>query len=52
MFVPQTNTLTIGAGAFAIAAPTAWNSLPAPLRNFDLSLPLFRKKLKTHLFNM
>ena len=37
-------------GAFAVACPAAWNSLPAELHEDSLSLLTFRKKLKTYLF--
>ena len=42
---------TIGPRAFAISAPSAWNRLPADLRDPSHSLLTFRKKLKTFLFN-
>ena len=38
--------------AFAISSPTAWNCLPVDLRNPGHSLLTFRRKLKTHLFNL
>ena len=51
LFVPRSHTLTIGPRAFAISAPSAWNRLPADLRDPSHSLLTFRKKLKTFLFN-
>ena len=50
--VPRTNTSTIGPRAFAISSPTAWNCLPVDLRDPGHSLQTFRRKLKTHLFNL
>ena len=43
-------TGTLGERAFAYAAPTAWNSLPAELHTVN-ELKRFKKLLKTHLFN-
>ena len=51
LLVPRTRTVTIGPRAFAVSSPAAWNSLPASLRDPSISLPSFRKKLKTYLFN-
>ena len=42
--------LTFGSRAFRVAAPTVWNSLPEDIRSID-SLPIFRRRLKTHFFN-
>jgi hypothetical protein len=36
--------------AFYYAAPTIWNSLPSDLTDNIVSLPVFKRKLKTHLF--
>jgi len=49
LFVPRTRT-TIGQGSFTVHGPTMWNRLPAPLRSLELTLPMFRRRLKTHLF--
>ena len=38
--------------AFAISSPSAWNCLPVDLRDPGHSLLTFRRKLKTHLFNL
>ena len=42
---------TLGARSFYAAALTPWNSLPANIREIT-SLSFFKKKLKTHLFNL
>ena len=44
---PACRTVTLGPRAFSSSCPAAWNSLPADLRCTDLSLPLFRKQVKT-----
>ena len=49
--VPRSQTSTIGPRAFAISSPSAWNSLPVDLRDPGLSLMIFRRRLKTYLFN-
>ena len=49
--VPASKTV-LGSRSFAISCPSAWNSLPSDIRCTDLSLPTFRKKLKTHLFSI
>lgn len=41
---------TLGARSFYDAAPTLWNSLPANIQDVK-SLGIFKKKLKTYLFN-
>ena len=46
LFIPATNTVTIGPRAFAVACPAAWNSLPPELHDKSMSLTTFRKKLK------
>ena len=40
----------VGEGAFSIAGPVLWNSLPSHIRN-SKSVALFKKQLKTYLFN-
>ena len=50
--VPHTKTVTIGPRAFALCSPTAWNNLSVDLRDPNLSLSCFRKKLKTYLFKL
>src|SRR5664279_3965339 len=49
LLVPLTRWVTIGDRAFAVAAPRAWNNLPATLRDAQ-SLYTFRRQLKTFLF--
>ena len=52
LLVPRTKTVTIGPRAFAVCSPTAWNNLSVDLRDPNLSLSCFRKKLKTFLFKL
>ena len=51
LFIPATNTVTIGPRAFTVACPAAWNSLLPELHDKSMSLMTFPKKLKTHLFS-
>ena len=37
LFIPATNTVTIGPRAFAVACPAAWNSLPPELHDKSMS---------------
>jgi hypothetical protein len=46
--VPRTR-LSFGDRAFFVAGPRAWNKLPEHVRSAQ-SMPIFRKLLKTHLF--
>jgi hypothetical protein len=46
--VPKTRPL-LGDGAFSVAGPRAWNSLPLDVRSAQ-SMLTFRKRLKSHLF--
>jgi len=46
--VPRTKT-DYGDHSFAVSGPTVWNSLPAALRLEDMSLSVFRTRLKTFL---
>ena len=50
MLLPQTRTKTIGPRGFFYSCPAAWNNLPSALRILDQSLPVFKKNLKTFLF--
>ena len=55
LVVPRTRTV-YGSRSFAVHGPVVWNCLPAELRSPDmtlgvLTLGVFRKQLKTHLFN-
>ena len=43
--------VTMGSRAVSRSAPWLWNSLPSDIRNLD-SLPLFKSRLKTHLFRI
>ena len=52
LIVPACKTQTIGPRAFAVSCPSAWNSLPDDLRLPGLSLPVFKKGLKTALFRI
>ena len=47
--VPATRTLRYGPRSFAVAGPSTWNSLPAPIRSCHL-ISAFRRDLKTELF--
>ena len=49
LFVP-TRKSKIGSRSFKVAAPTVWNSLPQHLHLSTISRQLFRRGLKTHLF--
>ena len=42
---------TLGDRAFQVAAPKLWNNLPFNIRSL-LSLPSFKKELKTYLFRV
>ena len=48
---PRTRTKTIGPRGFFHASPAVWNSLPDDLRDPELSIGIFRNKLKTFLFS-
>ena len=41
----------MGDRAFSVAGPKTWNGLPESIRSAD-STAGFKRKLKTHLFNM
>jgi len=47
--VPCTRT-NYGDHSFAVHGPVVWNSLPADLCLLNISLPVFRKRLKMFLF--
>jgi hypothetical protein len=49
--VPATRRSTLGDRAFPVAAARAWNSLPPEVKSAP-SLETFRRRLKTHLFNV
>ena len=47
--IPRTNTKTFGHRSFSFAAATLWNALPLHIKK-STSIALFKKSLKTHLF--
>jgi len=47
LLVPRSCTASFGLRSFGSSGPTAWNDMPAHLRNLDLSLSDFRQLLKT-----
>ena len=53
LVVPRARSSTVLHRSFAMVGPSFWNKLPISLRNelLCLSLPLFRKCLKTILFD-
>jgi len=50
LIVPPTKTVRYGPCSFAVAGPSTWNALPAPLRNDELSAMSFHRQLKTELY--
>ena len=48
--VPRTHN-TFGDRSFAVAGPRVWNSLPANLRDEDITYTSFRRELKTYWFS-
>jgi len=53
LVVPVARTSMVLHKSFAVVGPSFWNRLPINLRNelLGLSLPLFRRRLKTILFD-
>jgi len=52
LIVPATRRVTIGSRAFPVAAAwPAWNVLPESVTAAALSIAVFRRALKTHLFS-
>ena len=49
--VPRART-TIGRRSFAAAGPSLWNSLPAALRRWEMTLHTFKRQLKAYLFHI
>ena len=49
LLVPRSCTTSFGLRSFASSGSTAWNDMPAHLRNLDLSLSDYRQLLKTAL---
>lgn len=52
LFVPRSRTMTYGRRAFATCGPMIWNSLPVDLRVRDVTVDVFGRLLKTHLFTL
>jgi hypothetical protein len=52
LVLPRTRTRIIGPRSFRSAAPTVWNSLPASLKDFSLTLDQFKQHLKHYLFTI
>ena len=50
LVVPKFNLNSYGHMAFSVAAPLLWNTLSVQLK-CELSLDVFKSKLKTFLFN-
>ena len=50
LVVSACRTKTIDPRAFAVSCPTRWNALPSEMRDPNVSLAVFKRKLKTVLF--
>ena len=50
LVVPRYRLKRSGHKAFAVSGPQIWNSLPVEIRRSSDNLTLFKKKLKSHLF--
>ena len=50
LIVPPTKTVRYGPCDFAVAGPSTWNALPAPIRNEELSAMSLRRQQKTKLY--
>lgn len=50
LHVPRTRT-SYGDRSFSVNGPAVWNSLPVDLRSPDISLDIFKQRLKTFLFS-
>ena len=46
----KSKLVSMGDRAFSVVAPKYWNELPDDIRNIELPLDIFKKKLKTHYF--
>ena len=46
----RSKLVSMGDRAFSDVAPKYWNELPDDIRNIELPLDIFKKKLKTHYF--
>src|SRR6218665_2896793 len=53
LVVPRVRLATAQRRSFAVVGPSFWNALPSRLRSelLALSLPIFRSRLKTILFD-
>ena len=49
--VPKTRLKTAGDGAFSVAGPKLWNTLPIAVQNAK-DINAFKKALTTHLFKL
>ena len=47
----RSKLVSMGDRAFSVVAPKYWNELPDDIRNIQLPLDIFKKKLKTHYLN-
>ena len=47
LIVPLIRLARYGQRAFAYAAPCVWNSLPTDLKDYNLSLAVFKRRLKS-----
>jgi len=48
LFVPRVRLARCGKRAFVYAAPYIWNSLPTDLKDYNLSLAVFERRLKSY----
>ena len=48
LIVPRIRLARYGQRAFAYAAPCVWNSLPTDLKDYNLSLAVFKRRLKSY----
>ena len=48
LIVPWIRLARYGQRAFAYAAPCIWNSLPTDLKDYNLSLAVFKRRLKSY----
>ena len=50
LFVPATSPKSIGPRGFFHAGPAAWNCLPTSMMDPNITFSMFKKQLKTELF--
>ena len=48
LIVPRIQLVRYGQRAFAYAAPCIWNSLPTDPKDYNLSLVVFKRRLKSY----